>query len=252
MKELEDHKISIILPTYNEAENIIDLINEIDYYLDRYIRNKCEFIVVDDDSFDLTWKVVGEHFVNDKRVKLIRRLEGRGLPQSIQEGIKEARGDIVAWLDCDFSHPPYKLIELLRAVMSGNCDVAVGSRFINGGKDIRGPTDSWLAVVLSRMMNCFISLALGYSFKDYTSGFVAAKREIFDKVKIRGDYGEYFIEFICNVRKYRYKIIEVPYYCLPRRRGSSKTGDNLWDYLEKGWKYILLTLRLKLKGGVSE
>jgi len=238
--------LSVILPTCNEKDNIIDLILELGLYINRYIKGRVEFIIVDDNSDDQTWKVAEDYFVSDSRVRVVRRLNEKGLASAIYRGIQESRGDIVAWLDCDFSHPPYKFIELLQKIDEGY-DLAVGSRFVKGGKDIRGPIDSWLAVILSRLMNYFISFVLGSSFKDYTSGFVAVKREVFDRIKINGDYGEYFIEFIYKARKYGYKIIEVPYCCVPRRKGASKTGNNLWDYFLKGWKYILLTLKLKLR-----
>lgn len=237
--------ISFILPTYNERDNIVDLILELDIYVKRYIKGEIEFIVVDDNSDDQTWKAAQDYFISDPRVRVIRRLNEKGLASAICRGIQESRGNIIAWLDCDFSHPPYKLIELLQKVGDGY-DVAVGSRFVKGGKDIRSPADSWPAVILSRLMNYFISFVLGRFLKDYTSGFVAVKRKVFDKIKINGDYGEYFIEFIYTAHRLGYKIIEVPYYCAPRRKGVSKTGNNLWDYFKKGWKYILLTLELKL------
>ena len=239
-------KVSIILPTYNERENINDLIAEIRLYISTHIGGFFEFIVVDDDSPDLTWKIAGDHFKDNPHVKVIRRTDRRGLATAIQKGIEEARGDIIAWMDCDFSMPPYKLIELIQKINEGY-DIAVGSRFVKGGKDVRGPTDSLSAVILSRLMNYFISLVLGGSFKDYTSGFAAVKREVFEKIKIDGDYGEYFIDFIYNARMQGYKIIEIPYYCLPRRKGISKTGNNMADYFKKGWKYILLTLKLKFR-----
>lgn len=240
-------RISVILPTYNERGNITDLLGELILYISKYINDDFELLVVDDDSPDKTWDEVQRYSGKDSRVKLIHRVGQRGLAVSIGKGIREAKGDIIAWMDCDFSMPVHKLIELVKQVYAGY-DIAVGSRFIKGGKDVRGPTDSWLVVILSLLMNRFISTALGSSFKDYTSGFVAVKREIFDNgLKIKGDYGEYFIDFIYNVRKCGYKIIEIPYYCLPRRKGDSKTGNNLWDYLRKGWAYVLLTLKLSLK-----
>ncbi len=238
--------ISFILPTYNEEGNIIDLILELDLYINRYLKRKIEFIIVDDDSEDKTWKIAGDYFISDPRVKIIHRLNEPGLASAIRRGVQESRGDIVAWLDCDFSHPPYKFIELLQKINEGY-DLAMGSRFVKGGKDIRGQRDSWPAVILSLWMNYFISFVLGRSLKDYTSGFVAVKRKVFDEIKISGDYGEYFIKFIYDARRLGYKIIEVPYYCVPRRKGASKTGNNLWDYFLKGWKYILLTLKLKLR-----
>lgn len=239
-------EISVILPTYNERENIGDLISELILYLSKYISNDFELLVVDDNSPDKTWEEVEKYFGPEPRVKLIRRFKHRSLASAISKGIEESKGNIICWLDCDFSMPPYKLVELIKKITEGY-DVAVGSRFIKGGEDVRGATDSWLMAILSRVMNYFISLLLGSSFKDYTSGFAAARKEIFNEIKIKGDYGEYFIDFIYNARNRGYKIIEVPYYCLPRRRGSSKTKDNLMDYLKNGWKYILLTLRLKLK-----
>ena len=246
MSIINKPEISVILPTYNERENINDLISELKLYISNHITKFFEFIVVDDDSPDLTWKVVQEYFTNEPQVKVIHRCNERRLASAIWVGIQESKGDIVAWMDCDFSMPAYKLVELIKKVYE-DYDIAVGSRFSKGGKDVRGPADSWLVVILSRIMNSFISFVLGSSFKDYTSGFVAVKRKIFDEIKIKGDYGEYFIDFIYNAKKRGYKIIELPYYCLPRRKGISKTGENLWDYLKKGWKYILLTLRLRFK-----
>lgn len=248
MAAIDNPEISVILPTYNERENINDIISEISLYISNHLMKPFEFIVVDDNSSDKTWEVVQEKFRTNSKVRVIRRINQRGLASAIWQGVKLAKGGIIAWMDCDFSMPPYKLVELIQK-LDEDYDVAVGSRFIKGGKDIRGSTDSWLVVVLSRMMNHLISIMLGFSFKDYTSGFVAVKRNVFDNgIKINGDYGEYFIDFIYNVRRCGYKVVEIPYYCLPRRKGVSKTGDNLMDYITKGRKYILLTLRLKLKG----
>jgi len=246
MVNLNYPEISIILPTYNERENINDLIFETSLYIANHTGRSFEIIVVDDDSPDRTWELAGKQYGMDSKIKVIRRIDQKGLASAIWTGIRESRGNVIAWMDCDFSMPPYKIAELINKIYDGY-DIAVGSRFIKGGKDIRGPADSWTAVILSRVMNYFIAFILGYSFKDYTSGFIAAKKNVFDVVKIKGNYGEYFIEFIYEAMKFGYKITEIPYYCLPRRAGYSKTGDNLIDYLKKGWKYILLTLQLRFR-----
>ncbi|MCX5701657.1 MAG: glycosyltransferase [Candidatus Omnitrophica bacterium] len=239
-------RISVILPTYNERENISELMGELSFYISKYIGDDFELLVVDDDSPDKTWQEAERYSEIDHRIRLIHRTGQRSLALAISEGIREAKGGIIAWMDCDFSMPTYRLVELIKKVFEGY-DVAVGSRFVKGGKDVRGPADSWSIVILSRLMNSFISFVLGASFKDYTSGFVAVRRTIFDNgIKINGNYGEYFIDFIYNSRKRGYKIIELPYYCLPRRRGYSKTGSNLWDYLRIGWVYVLFTLKLRL------
>lgn len=238
--------ISVILPTYNEKENISDLISELVLYLSKYISSDFELLVIDDNSPDNTADEVRDHFSGDRRIKVIPRKEKPGLALSIKRGIEESRGSIICWMDCDFSMPPHKLVELIQKVESGY-DIAVGSRFTKGGKDLRGLEESWLAALLSRMLNYFISFFLSNKFNDYTSGFVAAKSNIFKQLEIKGDYGEYFINFIYQAMRLSYKIAEVPYFCLPRRKGNSKTGVDLADYIIKGWKYIILTLRLRFR-----
>ena len=236
--------ISIILPTYNEAENIVPLIKEID----RVIKAKKEIIVVDDNSPDGTSKIVTNFIKKNKtkKIKLKTRLSNRGLTNSIKEGIKLSKGDVVVWMDCDFSMPPFVINKLLEKIEEGY-DISVGSRFVKGGqfkKAKKGKKDSLLAIILSRMMNYIIQFILGNNFKDYTSGFIAARKKVFKKVHLRGDYGEYFIDLIHKSFAYKFKITEVPYICLPRSKGESKTGSNLWQYLKRGAKYIVLTLRL--------
>lgn len=236
--------VSVILPTYNEKDNVVALICQLNECLDNGSGELVEFIVVDDDSPDETWKCVQDAFSHDQRVKVIRRRQVRGLTSAIWEGIVQAKGDIVAWLDCDFSMPPAMLAVLVDNVREG-WDVAVGSRFIKGSKGSCTVCESVTAAAMSRILNGFIAIVLGPAFKDYTSGFAAARKKVFKDIKLKGDYGEYFIDFIYSTHRQGYKIIELPYQCLPRRAGYSKTGRRITDFLKKGWKYIVLTLRLK-------
>lgn len=237
--------VSIILPTYNEAENIVDLIK----CIDREVRRKKEIVVVDDNSPDGTSRLVENYIKTSKRknVFLKTRLLDPGLTNSIKEGIKLSKGDVVVWLDCDFSMPP-EVINLLLAKLHEGYDIAVGSRYIDGGAILVetgvNKKDSILAIGLSRLMNKTIQNLLGTHFKDYTSGFIAVRKRALDKIPLRGDYGEYFIDLIYKASANRYKIVEIPYLCGSRRAGESKTGTNLWQYLRRGIKYILLTFRL--------
>ena len=104
--------VSIILPTYNEAENIVPLIKEIQ----RLVKIKHEIIIVDDNSPDQTSKIVLA-FIKKKRAKNIRlktRLSNRGLTNSIREGIRLSKGNVIVWMDCDFSMPPFVINKLLK------------------------------------------------------------------------------------------------------------------------------------------
>ena len=91
---------------------------------------------------------------------------------------------------------------------------------------------------MSKIINGWAQLLLGTDISDYTSGFVAANTEVLRRLRLQGDYGEYCIDFICRSKLNGYKIVEIPYVCVPRTKGQSKTGLNLYDYLIRGRKYI--------------
>ncbi len=236
--------VSIILPTYNEAPNIVRLIQAILACANR----PTEIVVVDDDSPDGTWRLAEEIGAADPRVRVIRRIGRRGLTSAIQEGIDSTTGQVVVWLDCDFSMPPTLIPTLVDKVMVDGYDAAVGSRFAPGGsakRDLGGSEDSWLGVALSNLLNRALWFWLGSSFQDYTSGFIAVRRQVLDEIRLRGDYGEYFIDLIYRAMCRGYRVVEIPYVCMPRAAGESKTGTNLGQYSRRGIKYLWTAFRLR-------
>lgn len=227
-------KTSVILPTYNERENLADLIKEILEMVTPH-----EIIVIDDDSPDRTWEVV-ERF-DDPRVKLIRRIKERGLTSAIKDGIAASTGDVVIWMDCDFSMPPSVIPKLLKALEES--DIAIGSRYVSIARDdrrfFRERAGSW-------MINRLAKFLLEPSIKDYTSGFVAAKKEIFNIIDLKGDYGEYCIDLLYKAKRSGFTIKEVPYVCVSRRYGESKTATGIFKYIKRGMGYLYTILRSRL------
>ncbi len=237
--------VCTVLPTYNERDNIGPLIDGI---LDGAITPHMA-LVVDDDSPDGTWQAVEDAMEQrGSRVALIRRQGEKGLTSAIQRGIDEAiavyGASIVTWMDCDMSMPPQDVSRLVRAIVEDGADLAVGSRWVAGGGDQgHGP----MARTLSWIINHLAVLLLGSQVHDYTSGFVAARADVFQRIRLRGDYGEYCIDFLHRAAKLGYRIQEVPYTCLPRASGDSKTGADLWDYLAKGRHYLATIWRLRVE-----
>ncbi|MBC7222873.1 MAG: polyprenol monophosphomannose synthase [Anaerolineae bacterium] len=229
--------VSVVLPTYNERDNIVPLIQAILLHA----QHPTEVWVVDDDSPDGTWQVVQEMAARDPRVHLLRRVGERGLTSAIAAGIAASQGDVVVWMDCDFSMPPEVVPQLAAAL--DEADVAVGSRYVRGGRDVG---HSGMARAFSWGINLFASLLLGWGVRDYTSGFIAARREVLTRIPLRGDYGEYCIDLLYRAQKAGYRVVEIPYTCVERASGESKTGANVLDYLRRGWKYIWTVLRLRL------
>lgn len=229
-------KVSIILPTYNEKDNIENLIKAIQ----RNLGDTAEIIVVDDNSPDLTWQVV-ENLTNDS-VRLLRRFDQTCLTTAIADGISMARGDIVGWMDCDFSMPPELLSIMVKE--TDHYDIVIGSRYVKGGKDDR---DTLLGIISSKIINFCMTHILDPSVTDYTTGFVVSKKIVFDSIKLKGDYGEYCIDFLYSALKKGFNIKELPYKCIPRKFGESKTAPNLLKFIKRGIKYITTILRLKFQ-----
>lgn len=238
--------VSIVLPTYNEAGHIRDLVLEIARSVSMTGIPDVEIIVVDDDSPDRTWEIVSTMSCPDAEVRSIRRVANRGLTSSLNEGISVSCKEVIVWLDADFSQPPDCIPQLLEKIAEG-FDVVVNSRYIEGGGENRSGTGGRLQLFLSKYLNRMLQHVLIPSFYDYTSGFIAVRREVFSTLRLQGDYGEYFIDFIYRVlRAGRYKVCELPYIMQPRRSGTSKTGSNLVDFMLRGWKYLGIILRLRL------
>ena len=232
--------LSIILPTYNESENILLVIAAIEQTLEL----PYEIIVVDDNSPDLTWKIVAEYAQMHAQVKLVHRIDERGLTSALNAGIKHASGKYILWMDVDMSMPPDRIPALLAAIESG-ADVAVGSRYVKGGGDARA-VNFLLTVqlMLSKLLSILGGWFLGCRFRDWSSGFIVVKREFLEDYALLGDYGEYFIALIYHlIKRRRAIVVEVPYVLTPRERGESKTATNLWGFVKRGHKYLRIMVR---------
>ena len=228
--------VSIILATYNERENIVQTITEIF----KYVKEPVEVIVVDDDSPDKTWKLVLE--MNNPRVKLIRRVSTRGLASAFNRGIIESKGEIVGWMDADMCMPPHLLPQMIDNLKE--YDIVIGSRYAPGGKDDR----AILRVIASKLINGLASLVLGYGIKDYDSGFVVLRREVFNRVSIiPTGYGAYFIEFIYTCRKKGLTVLEIPYRFTDRAKGVSKSAPSLYRFIKTGMGYVLRIFIARLR-----
>ena len=231
-----DPRVSIVLATYNERENILDTIESIFHN----VKDSVEVIVVDDDSSDMTWQLVEE--LNDPRVKLIRRVETRGLASAFNRGVIESRGEVVGWMDADMCMPPSLLPEMISKL--DEYDIVVGSRYAPGGIDDR----AFLRVASSRLINGLASTVLGYGIKDYDSGFVVLKRSVFDKVSIiPTGYGAYFMEFLYTCRKKGLTVYEIPYVFRDRAKGISKSAPSILKFFRTGMQYVMRIFTARLR-----
>lgn len=232
----QDPRVSIVLATYNERENIVDTIESIFEHL----KDPVEVIVVDDDSADQTWQLV--EGLGDPRVVVIRRVDTRGLASAFNRGIIESRGEIVGWMDADMCMPPSMLPAMVEKL--NEYDIVVGSRYAPGGEDDRAP----LRVISSRLINGLAGVVLGYGIKDYDSGFVVLRRTVFNKVSIiPTGYGAYFMEFLYTCRKKGLTVYEMPYVFRDRAKGISKSAPSIFKFFKTGMQYVIRIFTARLR-----
>ena len=232
---MENKKISVIIPTYNEADCIVPLINEI-----LKIHLPLNIIVVDDNSPDKTGKIVEEKFKNNPYVHVFIRKGKRGRGLAGIFGYKKAieiGSDIIGEMDGDFSHHPSYIPEMVKNI--NGYDVVVGSRYISGGKEER---KSLLRKLITKFAHLYIKTLLGIDLHDPTSGFRFFKREVIESILPFLSAEDPFIvtEVYFYIKKKKFKIKEIPITFYERRKGKSKLNMRILV------KYLVKVLKLKL------
>ncbi|QSB45612.1 glycosyltransferase family 2 protein [Tsuneonella flava] len=165
-------ELAIVLPTLNERSNLAPLIERIDAAL-RDV--SWEVIVVDDDSTDGTADAARALALADNRVRVIQRFKRRGLASAAIEGMCATAAPFVALMDADHQHDPALLVQMLAAVKAGDCDIAVGSRFVEGGS--AAGLSSQTREKGSRLANRLARRVTGVEMTDPMSGFFLTRSE---------------------------------------------------------------------------
>lgn len=213
--------VSVITPTYNEAENIPILVEKVNEAL-RGVPH--EIIISDDDSPDRTWEVGEKIGSTDPSVKVIRRFQDPGLSNSVLDGMKLARGDVLVVIDADLQHDTSVLGEMVEQVSSGTVDVCVGSRSVSGGGYGDWATSrrfvSWVATLIARVL-------LRVPVSDPMSGYFAVSRRAYEQtaadINPRGF--KILLEFVGRNRDL--KIGEVGYEFSNRVHGETKLNRSV-------------------------
>jgi dolichol-phosphate mannosyltransferase len=238
-------KVCMVIPTYNESQNITALLNKI-YRVEKKSRSQGLFLnihvlVVDDNSPDGTASVVKKYSQKNNRVFLLLRDKKEGLGAAYIHGMRHALEtldpDVIFSMDADHSHDPKEIPAMVEEIVDGGYDFVIGSRYINGGTI---PND-W--GILRRFTSGCANLVSRYgmglgSIQDCSGGFRAIKKEVFEKVILEElDVKGYAfqIALLENVNHHNFRIKEVPINFSNRKEGDSKMRFS--DMVE-GWKVV--------------
>ena len=236
---------SIVIPTYNESENILKLISEIEKNLPT--NDFTEVIVVDDNSPDGTGKLV-ENYITKERfkteeknsshtknhiLKVVHRTGKEGLIPAILDGVRQSSGTNVLIMDADFSHPPEVIPKMMSELKRNPNSIVIGSRYIEGGKVVGWPARR---KILSKGASTLARLGLNVkNVKDPMSGLFALPRELIQNISIATKGYKILLEIL--VKNKEIPVIEVPYTFTDRQSGKSKMSYNvIVNYAEAIWQ----------------
>ena len=234
---------SLIIPTYNESKNLVNLVAILTQLLDRDFENKYELIVVDDDSPDLTWQVGLDLMPNYPQLRVMRRQGEKGLSTAVIRGWQAAQGEILGVIDGDLQHPPETLLKMLDEMQKG-ADLAVASRHVEGG----GVSDwGFIRRFLSRgaqMLGLLILPNVIGRVSDPMSGYFMVRRSAIANALMNPMGYKILIEVLG--RGNIVTVAEVGYVFQERQEGESKVT---WrQYVD----YILHLLRLRSRGRITK
>ena len=208
--------LSILLPTFNEKDNIVKVIDIIEHNLSSTIIEQYEIVVIDDNSPDGTAAIVSSE---RPQVRVIVRTKDKGLSAAVIEGIKQAKGEIICVLDADLSHPPELINQLYQKLMTG-FDMVVASRLVAGGGVEEWPVYRRLMSLVGRMLAWPLT-----PVKDTMSGYFIFRKECLKETSLVARGYKILLEILVKGRISN--VCEVAYIFRNRELGQSKINKNV-------------------------
>lgn len=233
--------VLVIIPTYNEIENISNIIDAVMKLPDGY-----DVLVIDDASPDGTQDAVRKKMEEySGRVHMETRAGKMGLGTAYIHGFKwalERKYEYVIEMDADFSHNPQDLPRLYHECRYNNADLAIGSRYVSGVNVVNWPMGR---VLMSYFASMYVRIVTGMKLRDATAGFVCYRRSVLealdlDKIQFKGYAFQIEMKFK-TYKKKKFKIVEVPIIFVNRRLGTSKMNSSIFG------EAIFGVIRLRLK-----
>ena len=232
-KSNSNHRISIVVPTYNEKETIISFLEKVTHQISKN-NFDAGIIVVDDGSPDGTAELIDKFSKKHTNITLLNRQGKLGLASACIYGFRHTDSPIIGVMDADLSHAPDALPYLLNPLLYNMCDIAVGSRYIHGGRILNWP----LRRHITSRTACYLGSLLT-TIKDATSGFFFFKREVIREKDLDPIGFKICLEIL--VKGDYQTILEVPYTFSDRVTGKSKMGTKemllYLQHLYKLYKY---------------
>ncbi len=235
-------KVLVIIPTYNEAENIERIVERV-----RTANPDVHVLIADDNSPDGTGKIADRIAETDAQVHVLHRKGKEGLGAAYLAGFRwglEQGYDVLVEMDADGSHQPEQLPQLLAALREQQADMVLGSRWVKGGEVVNWPKRR---EILSRGANIYARIMMGIPLRDATGGYRAFRRRTLEGIDLATVQSQGYcfqIDLAWRAVKAGFRVVEVPITFVERELGASKMSRQI--ILEALWRVAAWGLRARL------
>lgn len=210
-------KISVIIPMFNEEENVLRTLAKITNVIKEY--DDYEILVVDDGSLDDTFKFAKEFELKNHHVNVLKHSVNMGRGKALRTGFENAKGDIMVTIDADLSYDANDIPRLINEFKDETIDIVVGSQYMDGGNTENIP---FFRLALSKIANKIVGYAMTGNLSTVTGVFRAYRKHVFDSLELKSDDKEIHLEILSKASAVGLKIKEVSVVLKSRKFGNSK------------------------------
>ncbi|KWX00985.1 dolichol-phosphate mannosyltransferase [Carbonactinospora thermoautotrophica] len=235
-------KVLVIIPTYNEAENIERIVQRV-----RTANPDVHVLIADDNSPDGTGEIADRLAETDGQVHVMHRKGKEGLGAAYLAGFRwglEQGYDVLVEMDADGSHQPEQLPRLLNALQEQQADLVLGSRWVKGGEVVNWPKSR---EILSRGGNTYARIMMGIPLRDATGGYRAFRRRTLEGIDLASVQSQGYcfqVDLAWRAIKAGFRVVEVPITFVERELGASKMSRQI--VMEALWRVTAWGLRARL------
>ena len=210
-------EVSLIIPMYNEEDNVLITLNEVKKVLETY--PSYQIVAVDDGSSDQTLALLEEYASENPELLVLKHPVNMGMGRALRTGFEKAEGDVIITLDADLSYDPKYITELIQELHENHLDIVIGSQYMAGGETEDIP---FIRLFISKMANKIVGYALDKNISTVTGILRAYRKEVIDSIEIEATGTEINPEILSKAIAIGFEVREIPVKLKGRKLGESK------------------------------
>jgi len=210
-------EVSLIIPMYNEEDNVLITLNEVKKVLETY--QSYQILTVDDGSNDQTLALLEEYASKNPELVVLKHPVNMGMGRALRTGFEKAEGDVIITLDADLSYEPHYITELIQELHKNHLDIVIGSQYMDGGETEDIP---FIRLFVSKMANRIVGYALDKNISTVTGILRAYRKEVIDSIEIEATGTEINPEILSKAIAIGFEVKEIPVKLKGRKLGESK------------------------------